>query len=571
MISMTTQMPDALTNLINADRVRSSVRRLFQNDISECLVELFQNSQRARARKVEIETCEEGFTYRDDGHGLLGGVEGFHTLLKIAESHFDNETITDQDPMGLGIHALLAHDAIRQVTFASGDYRLSLDTKRWWADRDYYTRWFTGLEELAEPVEGFEVRVSADAKLIGELKRAFTNSTYPYRKTGPAEGYEGYLEITLDGARIETRLPRWARVEHPLIKTDYQGSRLTIGFDCEYATRNSSVNWYGQVIEVDFHSGFKFHLDVRQGRPVNPQSPTRRGIIKDAAYEALIRFVKDEIFRFVCDTGNRALVKPEYVSACFRMDAERARRESPYIVAAEMRPLDDPSSLEDIDCLGESELFTYDEVPRLLEEGVVVVLDLEGQRREEEHGLSSFIKLVGRCYALKCGDPARLKVESLWWKPGKGVREFFHEPGEWGIGAGDHPPTRWQQVDQEPVFSFTDASNWEVDSVDWTVGTNDIVAFLRNESWAGFDQESDEHNYEELQASYEESIERVLRQVIGNCVPVRFSVHELQSFMPTKDARIQKVRYHYDEQGSSSPQEITVTNAKGEEARLRLL
>jgi hypothetical protein len=113
MISMTTQMPDGLTDLINADRVRSSIRRLFQNDIIECLSELLQNSQRARATKVEIQTSEDGFTYRDNGHGLLGGVEGFHTLLKIAESNFDNETITDQDPMGLGIHALLAHDAIR--------------------------------------------------------------------------------------------------------------------------------------------------------------------------------------------------------------------------------------------------------------------------------------------------------------------------------------------------------------------------------------------------------------------------------------------------------------------------
>ena len=203
-------MPEQTENLfelINTDRVRSSIRRLFQNDIAECLSELIQNSQRARARKVEIVTREEWFTYRDDGHGLLGGVEGFHTLLKIAESRFDNETITDQDPMGLGIHALLAHDRVRQVTFASGGHRLTLDTKRWWADREYYTHWFEQLEELPETVEGFEVTVRADAKLVEQLKQVFTNSTYPYRKTGPAEGYEGYLEITLDGAKIDTRLP----------------------------------------------------------------------------------------------------------------------------------------------------------------------------------------------------------------------------------------------------------------------------------------------------------------------------------------------------------------------------
>lgn len=455
------------------------------------------------------------------------------------------------------------------MSFASGGYRLSLDTKRWWSDREYYTNWFKQLEELPERVKGFEVTVVADAKLVEQLKQAFNHSTYPYRKTGPAEGYEGYLEITLDGAKIDTRLPHWARIKEPLIVTSYHGSRLTIGFDCEYGAHNSSVNWYGQVIELDFHSGFKFHMDVRSGRPVNPLSPTRRGLIKDAAYEALIRTVHDEIFRFIFDLSNRSQIKPEYVAACFHMDAERARRESPYVVAAEMLPLDNPSSKEDVDCLGASELFTYDAAPRLLLEGVTVI-DHEGEQREDKHGLSSFIKLVGKCYALKHGDPKRLKVESLWWKPGRRIREFFHEQGEWGVGDCVTPPSEWRQVDQVSVFTFNDASNWDVEDVDWTVGTTDMVAFLRGDAWAGFDYESDEHNYEELQESYEDSIDRCLREVIGNCVPIKFTVHDLQAFMPTKDARIQKVRYHYEGQ-SSNPQEITVVNAKGEEVRLKLL
>lgn len=214
---MATANLDNLSELINPDRVRSSVRRLFQNDIAEVLSELFQSSQRARAAHVEITTCDNGFTYRDDGHGLLGRVEGFHTLLKIAESHFDNETIGDQDPMGLGIHALLAHDHVGRVIFASGSYRLTLDTERWWTDRDYYARWYEGLEELAEPIGGFRVEVVANAKLVASLKLALTNSTYPYHRTTPAEGYGGYLEIALDGERVKTSLPRRARIEQPLI------------------------------------------------------------------------------------------------------------------------------------------------------------------------------------------------------------------------------------------------------------------------------------------------------------------------------------------------------------------
>lgn len=309
---------------------------------------------------------------------------------------------------------------------------------------------------------------------------------------------------------------------------------------------------------------------MRSGRPANPLSPTRRGLIKDAAYEALIKFVKDKLFQFIFSPENRAKIKPEYVASLFHMDGERARRESPYIVAAELLPLENPSSLEDLDRQGEYELFTYIDAPRLLEEGVSV-LDEDGETKEDERGLSSFIKLVGKRHTLKHGDRERLKIESLWWRPGKLTRDFFHEPGEWGIATAGSRPAEWHPVDKLPVFSFTDASNWELDAVDWTIGTNDIVAFLRGEAWAGFDPESDDHDRDEMQACFDESIDRLLREIIGNCVPVKFTTYELQAFMPTREARIEAVRYLYADERHTIPQEITVRNARGEEARLRLL
>jgi hypothetical protein len=129
-----------LSTLVNADRVRSSIRRLFTGEISEILGELLQNSQRARATDVTISTDAAGFTYADNGHGLLGGVSGFHTRLTIAESDFDNPTINDQNPMGLGIHALLAHEHISTVRFESDTLALTIDIVRWWADQAPTTR-----------------------------------------------------------------------------------------------------------------------------------------------------------------------------------------------------------------------------------------------------------------------------------------------------------------------------------------------------------------------------------------------------------------------------------------------
>lgn len=566
----TSTTTENLSELINGDRVRSSIRRLFENKISECLGELFQNSQRARAKRIEIATCEEGFTYHDNGHGIMGGINGFHTLLKIAESHFDNETITDQDPMGLGIHALLAHDQISQVTFASGMLSLTLDTKRWWEDKAYYTGWYKQVKELTVPVEGFEIAVACTENLTIAMKRTLTDRDPAWKGANPAQGYAGILEIVLDGKPVDTRLPPWARVEQPLIDTKYMGARLLIGFQGEHNRDNSSVNWYGQLIKVDFYSGFMFHLDVREGRPVNPLSPSRRGLIKDAAYEELIRFVKDELFRFLFAPENREKIRPEYVVAYHRLDTERARREAPYFIATPLLEPCSPDSLEDLDRRGDYELFTYDAQPRLLREGVRVI-DEEGEMRIDEYGLPSFVPMLGDGYHLEHGDEKRLTINALWWKPDRNTRLFFCEAGEYGIGSEEAPPKRWSKVEQTPVFSFSDSSNWDVAAVDWTVGTNDFAGFLRTEAWAGFNPENEEYNAEEMREYYEKSLQGALREMVGNCVPVAFTVTDLQELMPTKDARIKTVRYHYRDDKSPLPEAITVVNASGEEVRLRLL
>src|SRR5215831_15953514 len=148
-----------LSILVNPERIRSSVKRLFRNNISESLSEVFQNSQRAGATHIAIVINAEGFSIHDDGHGILNGVEGFHTLLKLAESSFDNPTIEDQDPMGIGIASLLTHDQIEEVSFASGKLRLAIDPARWWSDKTYYSTWFERVEMLDEPVAGFLIDV----------------------------------------------------------------------------------------------------------------------------------------------------------------------------------------------------------------------------------------------------------------------------------------------------------------------------------------------------------------------------------------------------------------------------
>jgi hypothetical protein len=563
-----------LSVLINTDRVRSSIRRLFHNSISECISELFQNSQRAKAKKVRITTNEDGFTYEDDGHGLLGGIAGFHTLLKLAESNFDNDTITDQDPMGLGIHSLLAHDQIQRVTFSSGGLQLALETEPWWKEPEYYGRWYEQLQTLTEPISGLKVSVECEPQLVESLRKALEPASHPFRENTPAQGYTGILEITLEGKPVETGLPSWAQIGKPILKTKYKNCPLTIGCSKSWFNRDSSINWYGQLIKVDFSSSFEFHLEVRRGRPINPLSPSRQGIIKDAAFEALIEFVKDALFNHLFNPSNRDKIEAKWVAGYYRLDPKRAKREAIYIVAARWKAAEDLSSTEDLDLRDDAQLFTYDEAPLLVEEGVTLLLDHEEKPRTAEKGLSSFISMVGEAYQLDHGDRTRLLVGRLWWKPGQNIGEFFREAGEYGITFTEAKPAQWKPVSALPVFTYNDAANWSVEDVDWTVGCENAqeakIAFLNDQAWAGFDLEHDEANSDELHDSYEQSVAAVIRKIVGNCVPYRFDLHDVSRFMNNKESRILRVKYLY-ENDATFPRAIKAINEEGENVELRLM
>lgn len=74
-----------------------------------------------------------------------------------------------------------------------------------------------------------------------------------------------------------------------------------------------------------------------------------------------------------------------------------------------------------------------------------------------------------------------------------------------------------------------------------------------------------------MRDSYGQTLDRLAREIIGNCVPAEFSAADLQAFMPTKTARIKSVLYRYADNVGTTPHEITATNVAGEEVRLRLL
>jgi hypothetical protein len=594
-----------LAMLVDTDRIRSSVKRLFRNRIDEILGEVFQNGQRAGATNITITTTENSFTIQDDGHGLLNGVDGFHTLLKLADSHFDNATIEDQDPMGLGIVSLLTHDLITEVTFSSGLLELTIDTKRWWTEPEYYLVWYERLVTLDTPLTGLRIFALCSAELVGEIEKALTpkdSLSYSFRSTAdpfehasPAQGYDKLLTITLNGENVRTSLPAWTQLHDTLIRTTFQGSKLRIGYNS--SSRKSSVLWYGQLIPIEGLSGFRhnfnFHLEVTSGRPVNPLSPSRTGIIQDAAYQELLTFVKDQLFRFVFNLKNRKKIRYQHIESCYLLDPERALIESPYILAEELEYNPNPESFEDFtrspDILDQAktsiDFFAYEEAPLLLNESIFV--QLADSPQEHSYGLASFLPQIGKAFTLKQGDPSRLTISTLWWKPeGEPQHDFFHQPGSYAISPNNQPPTQWTPITQTPVFAFSDPSSYDISEVDLIVGTSDILSFLKNECWAVF-APHDDSDFAPQEESFRNTVEDFIRTVIGKCVRRDFTLYDLRPFFSDEFAPVISVTYHYRNKGRSInpkksyrpkkknnitavPCEISAENAVGQKVRLQL-
>lgn len=225
------------TLMMNPQRLRSSLRRLFSNDWNEIIGELLQNAQRAGATEIAFTMTEAGFRVADNGHGLQGGIAGIATLLSLGDSAFENPAVADQEPMGLGIHALLAAEGVEAVCFSSGLYATTIDTARWWTDMDYVARWQEQVQELAQPVPGMQIDVTCSHKVATAFRMELTGDSYWLNDGIRArEGYADLLTITLDGVALATETPDWL-MPQPICTTTYRDCALTIG------TSSLSSSW----------------------------------------------------------------------------------------------------------------------------------------------------------------------------------------------------------------------------------------------------------------------------------------------------------------------------------------
>jgi hypothetical protein len=256
--------------LINPDAVRASLPRLFSGSWSEILDELLQNAQRAGATLVTIEDQLDRLVFQDDGCGLDGTLESFRLLLSIGDSGWE-ESVQEQSPLGLGLHALLAHDDVRTVTLESGGRKIVLDAKRWWHDKDYYTAWPKLLQDSSVK-RGFRVEAQRPREV---------HSTSLGMQTR-ADGYRDLLRIRYNGALLAPAVPDAANYQI----CSYLGNAVWL--PKTGACSGTRINWYGQYVEpgLSHYGGPRIEVMVRSGTPFTMQSPARKGVVQNEAWQA---------------------------------------------------------------------------------------------------------------------------------------------------------------------------------------------------------------------------------------------------------------------------------------------
>ena len=93
---------------INESNLLSRLGEAFTNK-DTFIKEIMQNAQRSGATKLAIRTSDNTISFTDDGNGI----EDFQSLLTVAESGWDMETIKKTNAFGIGfLSSIYAADVV---------------------------------------------------------------------------------------------------------------------------------------------------------------------------------------------------------------------------------------------------------------------------------------------------------------------------------------------------------------------------------------------------------------------------------------------------------------------------
>jgi hypothetical protein len=280
--------------------------RLFNNSLSQVLVELLQNARRAGATLVTvttkvIEPSITVITLTDNG----SGIEDFQQLLSLGDSGWKKEIEENEDPAGMGLFALV-HSG---VTIRSRGKEVVISSAA-----------FLG-EETVEVVD----QKTADPEIGTTLIFTRNVSASEIEHALQRVVRFGPTPVTLNG----TEISREDFLADAVLINQVEGVRIGVFANDHTNPLTDEVNFHGMVIRAPWRAtlgpilldgnGNTQHVyakvDVVSTSSLHLKLPDRVSVVEDDAYERVWTEVKRAMYEYVAKYGRHIASFTHYEKA----------------------------------------------------------------------------------------------------------------------------------------------------------------------------------------------------------------------------------------------------------------
>lgn len=265
--------------------------RLFNATLIDVINELLQNSRRAAASRIDIETTKVGdrawLTFEDDGIGIFNN--GISIVL--GESNWDEKTLNSEDPAGMGIFALASRGAMIEST----GWRVTLSVAH-----------FCGREEFA--VERSDRTVGTKISLPLSLDEATSIRT-------TVESCAYYYGLPVYFAKKKVSQSDF--LQNVFYRYTWHGLSIAV-----VSWESSQINFYGLVVkqqlpQIQLVGGNQFGVraEVINAPELQLVLPARKEVVKNEFFQAFEQECYRTIYRYIATLEFHQLCYENWLSS----------------------------------------------------------------------------------------------------------------------------------------------------------------------------------------------------------------------------------------------------------------
>ena len=261
-------------NVINQLRL---LRQSTFKDPLAFLDEDVQNAQRAKASEVRISTAYTLQCVKISNNGSV--LDDFQKLFTVAESGWDNETVKNENPFGIGFFSNIS--VSDRIVIQSGNQQVDFNIEEILSTGklDLHPT------ELTKAVEGFEIT------LHNFNFSAISESEIQERVTALGR-YVQDLDVFYNNQKIEKKDLTTPSTKSPFvisIKENAYSGWLALA---KYFEKGITIYYRGRVVtKLDkWYAEGEIHLE---NCALNLVAPDRKAIINDAKYKAFVSEITD--------------------------------------------------------------------------------------------------------------------------------------------------------------------------------------------------------------------------------------------------------------------------------------